>query len=394
MKVLIVHNRYQSRHIGGEDLIVDRELRELKNAVGENNVFEYMVSNDAIEPKKLMITLWGDHNHYQNIFNLVTTHQIDIVHVHNFFPLLTPTVFSAAKAAGAKVVHTLHNFRWWCVGGNFYREGQGACEACVDQKIRLPAIQHQCYRGSYAQSAASAAAFSWYQLRKYQSKIDAYFVLTDFQRKKVSAWLPEEALWIKPNGIDLPSVTMPIDAKRDYLYVGRLEAGKGIDYLLSVWESLPEYFVLNIIGSGEDDTLEKKYASNNIRFLGKLSHESTLKKMSESKYLIHPSLNYETFGLTLVEALAQGTPVIAFDIGPRREFIQNGSNGWLCEKAQLKNAIIHSFEEEHYDLFSARAKESVKRFEAKYVMSQQLKWYEKICSEEKAGDYLDRYSLL
>lgn len=394
MKVLIAHNRYQSRHIGGEDLVVERELRDLKNALGSENVFEYIVSNDEIDSKKLIFTLWGVQNHYQNIFNIVTTHRIDIVHVHNFFPLLTPTVFSAAKAAGAKVVHTLHNFRWWCVAGNFYREGKGHCETCVDKAIAWPAIQHQCYRQSFVQSTASVAAFAWYQMKAVHKDIDAYFVLSDFQKKKISAWLPENALWIKPNGIDLPNVAVPSETKQDYLYIGRLEPSKGIDYLLSVWESLPENFVLNIIGSGEDDTLEKKYAKKNVRFLGKSPHEKTLQYVSKAKYFIHPSLNYETFGLTLVEALAQGTPVIALDIGPRREFIQTGYNGWLCEKAQLKNAILQSYENENYAALSLQARESVKRFEAKRVMAQQLKGYEMICSEERACDYLDRYSLL
>lgn len=394
MKVLLVHNCYQSRHIGGEDLVVSRETKALKAHLGEKAVFNYQVSNDDIHASKLMLSLWGDKTHYENIYRLVKTHSIDIVHVHNFFPLLTPVVFSAAKKAGAKVVHTLHNFRWWCLSGNFYREKKGTCEACVNKNLAWPAIQHRCYRQSSLQSAVGAAAFSWYHLKDYHRYIDAYFVLTDFQREKVKSWLPEEKLWLKPNPIEWPSVLGESEVKRDFLYIGRLEPAKGIVDLLSTWEQLPEDMILNVIGSGDDDLLQRYSHRKNIHFLGKVSHEKTIDYIRKSKYFIHPSLTYETFGLTLVEALAHGTPVIAFDIGPRKEFVQPKVNGWLCDKHTLKETILEANCYQDYAKLSKSAHESVKRFALETVINKQIKWYEKICLEERACDYIDHYGLL
>lgn len=394
MKVLVVHNRYQSRHIGGEDLVVSREIRGLKASLGEAAVLDYQVSNDDIRASKLILSLWGDQTHYNNIYRLVKKHNIDIVHVHNFFPLLTPKVFSAAKDAGAKVVHTLHNFRWWCLSGDFYRDEKGMCEACVHQNVAWSAVQHRCYRQSRVQSAVGAAAFSWYRLKDYHRYIDAYFVLTHFQHKKIKSWLPEEKLWLKPNPIDWPNNGEKSEAKQDFLYVGRLEPAKGIIDLLSVWEQLPENMVLNVIGSGEDDALQRAYPRKNIHFLGKLPHEKTIDYIKKSKYFIHPSLTYETFGLTLVEALAQGTPVIAFDIGPRKEFVQSQVNGWLCDKLTLKKTILEADHYHDYVTLSKNAHESVKRFSLEAVINKQIKWYEKICLEERACDYIDHYGLL
>ena len=97
MKVLVVHNRYQSRHIGGEDLVVSREIRGLKARLGESSVFDYQVSNDDIVPTKLLYSIWGNQTHAERIHQMVKTHQIDVVHVHNFFPLLTPAVFQSAN---------------------------------------------------------------------------------------------------------------------------------------------------------------------------------------------------------------------------------------------------------------------------------------------------------
>lgn len=392
MKVLVVHNRYQSHHIGGEDLVVSREIRGLKARLGETAVWDYQVCNDTIRASTLALSLWGDQTHYRNIYQLVKTHNIDLVHVHNFFPLLTPTVFAAAKDAGAKVVHTLHNFRWWCLAGHFYRDDKGTCEDCVKQGA-WSAVQHRCYRQSALQSAVGAAAFSWYRVKDYHRYIDAYFVLTHFQREKVKQWLPQEKLWLKPNPIDW-SESYADTAKQDFLYVGRLEAAKGIMELLCVWETLPEDKILRVIGRGEDDALLHRYQRKNIQFLGKLPHEKTLDYIKKSKYFIHPSLTYETFGLTVVEALAQGTPVIAFDIGPRKEFVQSKVNGWLCDKFSLKQTIIEAEHYHDYAELSKNAHNSVKQFSLETVIDQQIKWYEKICLEERAGDYLDHYGLL
>ncbi|HRE31209.1 MAG TPA: glycosyltransferase, partial [Candidatus Berkiella sp.] len=165
--------------------------------------------------------------------------QIDIVHIHNFFPLLTPSVFAGAKASGAKVIHTLHNFRWWCMAGTLYRENKGNCEQCIGKALALPGILHRCYRNSWLQSSASALAFAWYRLKAYQQHIDAYFALSHFQLQKLLSWLPQQKLFYKPNAIEPATQLCPLTEKKGYLFVGRLEAAKGIEWLLAAWEALP-----------------------------------------------------------------------------------------------------------------------------------------------------------
>lgn len=373
MKVLVVHNRYQSHHIGGEDLVVEREIRGLKSTLGDNNVFEYTVSNDDIQSSRLLFTLWGDKRHYQNIFKLVQDNEIDIVHVHNFFPLLTPTVFKAAKKAGALVIHTLHNFRWWCLSGILYRDNKGECESCVEKTFAWPAVVNGCYRGSRLQSAAGALAFSWYDLKDYQDSIDAYFVLSEFQSEKLKKWIPSK-MHLKPNAIDVPTHAYEGE-KKDFLFVGRLESSKGIDLLLSVWNDLPENMILNVVGGSNDNSRQQQYQKSNIRFWGQRSHPDVLAMMAQAKYFIHPSLTYETFGLTLVESLAQGTPVIALNKGPRAEFIQDGLNGFLCDEQTLRDTIIQASHFKGHDVLSHNAIQSAKAFYLPEVIKKQVGLY-------------------
>ncbi len=385
MKVLIVHNAYQSHHMGGEDVVVANEIGALKKKLGENKVFEYLVSNDDIRPLTLMKDIWGNQTHFNNILNLVKQNSIDIVHVHNFFPLLTPSVFAAAKQGGAKVVHTLHNFRWWCSSGLLYRNGVGECEKCLDKKFGWPGVVHACYRRSAVQSLAANLAFTWYRVKEDADNIDAYFVLTHFQKQKLKSKIPASKMLLKPNAIEEPGSIHPAHEKKDYLFVGRLEAAKGIELLLSTWMQMPEHFTLTIVGTGDNDLeLQNRYAKPNIRFLGKLPHEQVLQRMNEAKYFIHSSLTYETFGLTLVEALARGTPVIALDRGPRSEFIQSGKNGFLCQPENLREVILQSYDFTEYDALSAQAVESAKPFYSQKVVALQVELYQQLLTTAPA----------
>lgn len=380
MKVLVVHNAYQTRQIGGEDLVVEREVRGLKGALGPDNVFEMTVNNDDIRFLDLASKIWGNKDISQKIANLIVKHQIDIVHVHNFFPLLTPMVFAAAKKTKAKVIHTLHNFRWWCLSGILYRNEVGNCEKCVKSTLGLPAIYHRCYRNSVTMSLAGSLAFAWYRFKQYQENIDAYFVLTHFQQEKLKQFNVKQPMLLKSNPIDVPSSFVEPNEKKDYLFIGRLESAKGIQVLLQTWLKLPAHFCLNIIGQGDDDNLPQQYTRSNIRFLGQLPHREVLEKIAQAKYVIHSSLAYETFGLTLVEALAQGTPVIGFDKGTRSEFIQSGENGFLCQEENLSETLLQSYDYPDYSQLCHKAWMSAKVFYLPVIMEKQIALYNEVLS--------------
>lgn len=378
MKLLLIHNKYQSNNIGGEDIVYENELLLLQNKLGYDNVFYYEVSNDDISKLKLIFTIWFSFKHYKNIKRIVQENNINIVHVHNFFPLLTPSIFKAAKDSGAKVVHTLHNYRLWCISGILYRDGYGICEQCINKKLSLASILNKCYRKSLLQSIIAQASFWFYNFTKVFDNIDCFFVLTNFQKEKViSLGIDEKKVILKPN-----SLQMSFDATKDkdgYIYVGRLEESKGIYKLLKVWEQLDERYVLTVIGGGEiKDELKNRYKNNNIIFKGKCSREDTLKIISSSKYLIQSSILYETFGLTIIEAMSFGVPVIGFDIGTRSDFIESGINGFLCNNENFEQRIKNSLDFKEYERLSQNAICTAKKFEDKYVTNMQIKIYKKI----------------
>lgn len=146
MKILQIHNTYQ--HKGGEDSVVQAE-RDLLTS--ENNeVLAYFVTNDTIQGLKAKIAT-GLNSHYSksqksNLYSYLVTNRPDIVHCHNFFPLLTPSIYDACIEAGIPIVQTLHNYRAICAGALLMRHGK-ICEQCING-TPYQSVIYQCYRQS------------------------------------------------------------------------------------------------------------------------------------------------------------------------------------------------------------------------------------------------------
>lgn len=378
IKLLIIHNKYQSNNVGGEDIVYKNEIESLQTKLGKENVFSYEVSNDNISKFKLIFNIWFNKQYYKEIKQIVEINNIDLVHIHNFYPLLTPSAFKAAKDSGAKVVHTLHNYRLWCISGIFYRDNYGICELCTKSRFSMQGIFSKCFRKSMVQSILAQFSFWYYKAIKVFDNIDYFFVLTNFQKEKVkSLGIDEKKVILKPNSLNM-TFNVAIE-KKDYIYVGRLEKSKGIYELLKAWNTLDERFILTVIGSGDiEEELKEKYNKSNIIFKGKCSRKDTLLAISKSKYLIQPSLLYETFGLTIIEAMSYGVPVIGFDIGTRNDFIEDKVNGFLSSKDGLKDVIENSYEYKDYESLSKNAIETAKMYENEYVIEKQVEIYNKI----------------
>ncbi|WP_029482853.1 glycosyltransferase, partial [Deinococcus marmoris] len=150
MKILVVHNFYQQA--GGEDVVFRAETALLRRH--GHDVQTFTVSNDLIEQTPRLQaaaqTVWNARM-ARKITALVREYGSEIVHFHNTFPLLSPAVYGGARAGGAAVVQTLHNFRLLCANALLLRDGQ-ICEDCLG-KLPLSAVQHSCYRGSRSASA-------------------------------------------------------------------------------------------------------------------------------------------------------------------------------------------------------------------------------------------------
>lgn len=376
MRVLLIHNFYQSNQIGGEDLVFLREKSALEQAIGPENVFTLSKRNDDLRLWQLPFIIWSNLAFARKVKAIIKKEQIDLVHVHNFFPLITPSVFVAAKQAGAKVVHTLHNYRWWCLSGTLFYQNQH-CQACVKRRLMWLGVLRGCYRGSKAQSLLAAMAFAWYKRRRVLEAIDGWLVLTEHQRSIVSQWLPFQKIFLKPNSIDTQQLSTD-QPKEGFIFVGRLEQGKGIDLLCEVWRKLQPSEKLTIIGEGPLlEACKQQTQGLNVTFLGSVPHVKTKAYLAKAKFCIVPSKYYETFSLVTLEAMMAGTPVIGLNIGTRPELIEHGVSGLLASPQELAN-LIASCDDYDYEQLSLNARKAAMAFEQTNMTTKQLAIYREL----------------
>ncbi|OUL31390.1 glycosyltransferase [Nostoc sp. 106C] len=328
MRILSVHNLYQIR--GGEDESRQAEENMLREMGHEVTVYEE--HNDRIaKMNQLQVasrTIWSQEA-YQIIQRKLKEQPQDIVHVQNFFPLISPSIYYAAKAEGVPVVQTLRNYRLLCPNGLFFRDGK-VCEDCLGKFLPLPGVIHSCYRESRAASAAVATMLTVHRtLRTWTKMVDVYIALTEFARQKmIQGGLPAEKIIVKPNFVH-PDPGLGEGRGGYALFVGRLSVEKGLDTLLAAWEKLAGKIPLKIIGDGplSAEVIAATKRIPQVEWLGRRPMSEVYALMGEAMFLIFPSKWYETFGRVAVEAFAKGTPVIASNIGAIAELVDSGRTG-------------------------------------------------------------------
>ncbi len=266
MKIVIVHNTYQQP--GGEDVAVAAESNLLEHR--GHTVIRYSRSNHEIAmtsgPRRLLMVRDMIHSEKSKgeMLDLLRGEQPDLVHVHNTFMMVSPSVFEACREAGIPVVQTLHNYRLLCPGWSLCRG------------------------------------------------------------------LPASRIGVKPNFLESDPGKRS-SSSGFALFVGRLSAEKGAEVLLQAWQKLKATIPLVILGDGPlRKPLESEAAArnlSNITFAGWRSRGEILSAMKSASLLITPSLWYEGFPMTVVEAFACGIPVICSRLGGLREIVEDGCTG-------------------------------------------------------------------
>ncbi|MFC6978701.1 glycosyltransferase family 4 protein [Microbulbifer taiwanensis] len=263
----------------------------------------------------------------------------DLVHVHNYFPLISPAVFYVCKYLGVPVVHTLHNYRAICPTATFFHKGR--IEERSLKESSWWTASKKVYRESYIGSFIVATMVEAHKyLGTWQNKVDRFIALTDFSRKKyIDAGWPESKISIKPNFIEDPFTDRKVFRKTDAygVFVGRLSEEKGVNVLIDAWKNIN--FPLKIIGEGPLESIVSNKSADSLEFLGRQDRRSTLDFMRNADFIIVPSLCYETFGVVIIESFACGTPVIASRLGSFETMIEDGVTGLLFEPGSSESLI-------------------------------------------------------
>ena len=332
MKILFCHNFYQQP--GGEDQSFTAEAYLLEEH--GHRVLRFIRHNDEIARMKCFDVapraIWN-WDTFHELRELIRWERPSVMNCTNIFPLISPAAYYAARAEGVPIVQSLRNYRLFCLNACFLRNDR-VCEDCLGKGVPWPGFLHGCYRSSRTASAVVAAMLSLHRgMRTWTRMVDRYYTLTEFSRRKfIEGGLPDRKVAVKPNFIH-PDPG-PGNGQGGYaVFIGRLSPEKGIKTLLSAWSQLGGRLPLKIIGDGPLAVSVKAAANQTvgIDWLGRRQHQEVLGLLGEAACLVMPSIWYETFGRTIIEAYAKGTPVVASRLGAMAELVHDGRTGLLFE---------------------------------------------------------------
>ncbi|MDQ9169718.1 glycosyltransferase family 4 protein [Oxalobacteraceae bacterium R-40] len=385
-RVLVVHNRYQQR--GGEDIVFDSEVELLRSRGHTVEIYSRDNShiNELSKAELALNTVWSLRT-TADLNKRIKEARPDVIHVHNIFPLVSPSLYWAASQKNVPIVQTLHNFRMLCPQAMFLRENL-ICEACLGRSPWRGVVR-RCYHNSVAQTAVLAGMLAVHRtIGTYDHKIARYVALNVFSRDKfIEGGLPPERIVVKPNFIDIPEKNST--TRKGALFVGRLAAEKGISLLVSALERLPN-LTIDVVGMGPEAATIMAHPRANV--LGVKSHDEVIEKMRNASYLVMPSIWYETFALVVMEAFACSLPVIAPNIGSMKEMIEEGHTGLLFDFGSLDSLTEKiRWAEEHPQDMIRMGRNARREYEKKYTSSKNYQMLMAIY-EEAIGEQQQKYA--
>lgn len=340
MRILIAHNRYRSAAPSGENRVVDQESAALRSLGHDVELFER--DSDEIEEwpmiKKAALparVIWNPTTR-RELLGALRRFRPDVVHVHNTFPVLSPSILYACRDARVPVVVTIHNYKLVCASGDFFRAG-APCHDCAGG-ASLTAVAHRCYRQSAIATVPPVIAARAHR-RAWRNLVSAYVFISASVRQLLAGLdLDPERVFVKHNLVPDPASGVPGGRPRgrQVAYVGRLDQAKGIPLLLRAWDRYratagDRGLRLAIAGAGPLGAEVAAWAAErpSVELAGHLSKDACADLVARSRAVLLPSTWEETFGLVAVEAMAAAVPPVAAGHGSFPELITDGVDGAL-----------------------------------------------------------------
>ena len=212
----------------------------------------------------------------------------DIVHFHNVFPLLTPAAIREAHRSGARVVLTIHNYRFACPAGTLLRNGK-IHEDCIEGSSLWCGMRNA--RGARDESVAYGIAIELQRRLQLLARwVDAYVAPSEFVATMLGrAGYPARRTHVISHGV--PIEERPSAVGDFAIYAGRLSPEKGIRTLVAASRLVPELPIL-VAGTGPLSPLVEA-TGGNLRSLGYVDRTQVAKLMRGALFAVMPSEWYE-----------------------------------------------------------------------------------------------------
>lgn len=296
---------------------------------------------------------------------LLKDFQPDIVHIHNIYHQISPSILPVIKKRNIPVVMTVHDYKLICP--NYLLQCQGKNWEDLQGKKYFQFVKNKCFKNSYLKSLLVVLETKFHKfLDIYDKNIDLYISPSAFTKDKlVMGGISAEKIIVLP----LFSPASNFDEKskieigeKYILYFGQISEEKGVKDLLEIFSVLPN---LNLYLAGQKENGIGNDYGDNVKFLGFLNQRELARYIKNSLFIVSASRLSETFGLIALEAIKNGKPFIGYDAGAYKEIIENDKTGYLCQtKEEIKEKIEKMAEDEGLRiLFSRNALERAGNFD-------------------------------
>jgi glycosyltransferase involved in cell wall biosynthesis len=329
LKVLQLYNDYRSS-FGGEKIVVDATIRLLQEKGIETILISRTSKNMRFTDK---VRAFGSGIYsffaYRELSQTLETEKPDIVHAHNLYPFLSPSVLVACRHHRVPVVMSVHNFGLTCPHWHHLYKGK-QCTKCLGGREYWCIIKN-CQDNIFESLGYSIRNMAARKLRYFHENVTLMIALSNFAREWfTTAGYEKSKLVVLPNMVSSKYDRTDSSKGLYVAFAGRISAEKGIGTLLSAAARLPD---VPIALAGEGPMMDEfsMCTPTNVTFCGRLEGEQLLQFYRKARFLVFPSKCSEMCPLVISEAMSHGLPVIATRIGGLPELVESGVTGLLFE---------------------------------------------------------------
>jgi glycosyltransferase involved in cell wall biosynthesis len=342
MKILLLHNHYGS-HSGESSVLMEHEslLKKYGHDVICYTRSSVELKNMSIGKIKALLSSLYNKQSIKNVSKIIETFKPDIIHIHNLYPFISPSILPVIKKFNVPILMTVHNYRLICPNGLYYNK-HGVCEKCSHGK-EWNCIRYNCEQ-SYMKSIAYAFRNSWARINGYYTNnVTAFLCLTEFQKKKlIENGVSKDKCYVLPNFTDVgKSISFKNKEntdKKSFLFIGRLNRQKGIDIIIQAAKKCPNAIFI-LAGSLDKTFINISDLPYNVKWEGVIDENKKMSLLNNSMALIFSSRSYEGFPMVFLEAMQYGLPVIAPKYAGYPEIIRDGKNGLLFRIGDVDDLV-------------------------------------------------------
>lgn len=344
--VLVVHSQSLRAFPSGELQVALAEKKMLSERGVAVELVEFVPKRQPASAlgkavHAAVVNIWSTET-YRFMTERIAAVKPDIVHFHGLFPYLSASAMAAAHDAGAAVVQTLHNGRWLCLEGGFYRDGR-YCDDCVGHG-GWAGVRHGCKHGVAASLLCHAGNLSGLAGGRLFRWVDRFIAVSDFIRDQhVRDGFPPEKIVVKNNGVDVERLRAvpPAAVRAGVAYVGRVSQAKGSGILKALAAEIRDE--IHVVGDGPDlPSLQRHCEAHGylqVKFWGKQSQARCFEIMASAVCTVVPSQCGESFSLVAAESMGLGTPIVGSDVGGLGPLLRAAGGGRAVAPANTRGFV-------------------------------------------------------